>query len=154
MKPEPIYIQQGSYAIAGTTAKAFVDALEHHIGRLQVLLGEDLNATLGALGEAAQAEPAQLIAFTGAFTGMSTLLNLCFYTRGIVALEEGMETHRDRQMVQGVRRILVPLLLGQGDLLRTSLEVRQGAQDAALGGWYARARAELDGICGLVARLS
>lgn len=154
MKSEPIYIKPGTYAIAGTAIKRYVEGIESHINRLQVLLGDELNAALAAMGEAAQSDPATLISFTGAFTGMSTLLNLCFYARGIIALEDGMETVRDRQMVEGVRKILVPLLLGQGDLLRTSLVAHQDVRDPALRSWYLKARAELDGICNLVGRLA
>ena len=154
MKSDPIYIKPGTYAIAGTAVKRYLEGLEAHINRLQVLLGDDLNAALAAMGETAQGDPATLISFTGAFTGMSTLLNLCFYARGIIALEDGMETQRDREMVEGVRKVLVPLLLGQGDLLKTSLVSHQEVRDPALRVWYDQARAELDGICALVGRLA
>lgn len=154
MKSDPIYIKPGTCAIAGTAVKRYLEGLEAHINRLQVLLGDDLNAALAAMGETAQGDPATLISFTGAFTGMSTLLNLCFYARGIIALEDGMETQRDREMVEGVRKVLVPLLLGQGDLLKTSLGSHQEVRDPALRGWYDQARAELDRICTLVGRLA
>ncbi len=154
MKPDPIYIQPGTFCIAGTSIHRHIEGLEQHIARLQTLLGEDLNAALATMSEATQADTSTLICFTGAFTGMSTLLNLCFYARGIIALEDGMETQRDRLMVEGVRKILVPLVLGQGDLLRSSMNSHRDVPGPALRKWYGQALGELDAVCGLVARLN
>ncbi|MGA2083516.1 MAG: hypothetical protein ABSH53_23345 [Holophaga sp.] len=153
-KPDPIYIQPGTFSIAGTNVHAYIEDLERRIARLQVLLGEDLNAALAGMSEATQADTSALICFTGAFTGMSTLLNLCFYTRGIIALEDGMETQRDRILVEGVRKILVPLVLGQADLLKASLEAHRTVPDAALRHWYSMAMAELESVRTLVSRLA
>ena len=153
-KPDPIYIQPGTFCIAGTSVHTHIEELERRIGRLQVLLGEDLNAALAGMGEATQADTSALICFTGAFTGMSTLLNLCFYTRGIIALEDGMETQQDRILVEGVRKILVPLVLGQSDLLKASLDAHKDVPDPSLRHWYALARAELASVHALVSRLA
>ncbi len=153
MKSDPIYIQPGTFCIAGASIHRHIEDLEKRIARLQVLLGEDLNTALAGMDEVTQADTSALICFTGAFTGMSTLLNLCFYTRGIVALEDGMETQRDRILVEGVRKILVPLVLGQGDLLKASMVSHREIQDAALSRWYAMALEELENVCTLVARL-
>ena len=154
MKSNPIYIQPGTFCIAGTSVHRHIEGLEQRIGRLQILLGEELNAALAHMNESTQSDTSALICFTGAFTGMSTLLNLCFYTRGILALEDGMETSRDRMLVEGVRRILVPLVLGQGDLLRTSIASHRDVPDPALSGWYGRALGELDAVRGLITRLA
>jgi hypothetical protein len=54
--------------------------------------------------------------------------------------------------VEGVRKILVPLVLGQGDLLRRSMNSHRDVPSPALRKWYGQALGELDAVCGLVAR--
>ena len=153
MKPEPIYINPGTFTIAGTAVERHIHDLEQHIERLQSILGAELKQALGGMGESIQNDTSALIRFTGAFTGMSTLLNFCSFTRGIIALEKGMETQADRKLVERVRGILVPLVSNQCEILKTSINAHLDVKDASLLTWYETALEAVQGINGYIARL-
>ena len=154
MKPEPIYIHPGSFSIAGTPVERYSQVLETHIETLQVLLGAELNQALEGMDDWVQDETPALISFTAAFTGVSTLLNFCCFTRGIIALEKGMETVADRQLVEKVRRLLIPIVSSQCEILNSSMALHSGAKPAPLARWYEKAIAEVQAVYLFVSRLA
>ena len=153
MKPEPIYIHPGSFTIAGTPVERHSMVLEDHIETLQVLLGAELNQALEGLDDWVQDETPALISFTAAFTGVSTLLNFCCFARGIIALEKGMETVADKQLVEKVRRLLIPIVSSQCEILNSSMSLHSGAKPAPLARWYEKAIAEVQAVYLFISRL-
>jgi hypothetical protein len=154
MKPEPIYIKAGSFGIAGAPAEHRAKDLEAHIDKLQVLLGDDLTQALSGLDDWIQDETPALISFTAAFTGVSTLLNFCCFARGIFALERGMETVADRQMVEKVRRLLIPIVSSQCEILSSSMALHSTDRPAMLNAWYLKANAEIQAVYAFISRLA
>jgi hypothetical protein len=153
MKPDPIYIRPGTFAISGSSGERLVQDLEQHIERLQVLLGEDLRQALAGMGESVKGDPSAMISFTGAFTGLSTLLHFCSFTRGIIALEKGMETHADKNLVGKLRELLVPIVTSQCEILGASMQSNLGVRAASILHWYENAIAEVQTIHGFIGRL-
>jgi hypothetical protein len=154
VEPHPIRIKPGTFQIAGQSPDSHLQELEGHLDRMQALLGAELQGTLAGMGEPIRADTSALIRFTGAFTGLSTLLNFCAFTRGVLALEKGMETQADRLLVERVRGTLIPLVDSQGEVLKNSLEAEQGILDAALRRWYGGALAEVLAVRRCIARLA
>jgi hypothetical protein len=154
MKPEPIYIKPGSFSIAGAPVERHTRDLEAHIDKLQVLLGDDLTQALAGMDDWIQDETPALISFTAAFTGVSTLLNFCCFARGIFALERGMETLADKQMVEKVRRLLIPIVSSQCEILGSSMALHTNARPPALNAWYDKATAEIQAVYAFVSRLA
>jgi hypothetical protein len=154
MNPDPIEIKPGTFRITGHSPENPIQELEGHMDRMQALLGTELQGTLAGMGEAVRTDTSALIRFTGAFTGLSTLLNFCAFARGVLALEKGMETQGDRLLVQRVRGNLIPLINNQGEVLRNSLEAEQAVLDAALRRWYGGALAEVLAVRRCIARLA
>ena len=154
MKPEPIYIHPGSFTIAGTPVERHSMVLEDHIETLQVLLGAELNQALEGLDDWVQDETPALISFTAAFTGVSTLLNFCCFARGIIALEKGMETVADKQLVERVRRLLIPIVSSQCEILNSSMSLHSGVKPAPLARWYEKALAEVQAVYSFIGRLA
>jgi len=153
MKPEPIYILPGTFTLAGATAQGAAQELGAHIDRMQLLLGEDLRAALAALGATGQQDPAALISFTGAFTGLSTLLHFCSFTRGTIALERGMETPADRALVTKLRLLLVPILANQCEILEGAMGAQRQVKAEPLRAWYEAALVEVRLVRGFVGQL-
>ena len=153
MESEPIYITPGTYSIAGNPVERQIQELEGHIQRLQTLLGADLQSALSAIGNAMEPDPSGLISFTGAFTGLSTLLHFCSFTRGIIALEKGMETHADKNLVGKLRELLVPIVTSQCEILGASMQSNLGVRAASILHWYENAIAEVQTIHGFIGRL-
>lgn len=154
MASEPIHLNPGTYRIAGQSAEQHLLDLEGRMDRMQALLGPELQDTLAAMGEAVRSDTSALVRFTGAFTGLSTLLNFCSFTRGIIALEKGMQTQADRDLVERVRATLIPLVGNQGEILKASMEADLGVMDAALRHWYGTALAEVLAVRRCIARLA
>jgi hypothetical protein len=154
MKPDPIYIRPGSFSLAGTPVERNVQDLDRHIERLQELLGDELKITLSHINEALQNEPSALICFTGAFTGLSTLLTFCSFTRGIIALEKGMETLADQSLVAKLRGMLVPIITSQCEILGESMVPHLGVRSESLVKWYRHALAEVHAIAAFIGRLA
>ena len=153
MKPDPIYIHPGTFIIAGSSGERRVQDLEAHIERLQALLGDDLRAALAGVGESFQTDPAAMVSFTGAFTGVSTLLHFCSFTRGIIALENGMETQADKKLVGCLRERLVPIVASQCEILKTTMGSNLAVKAGGLLHWYGRAMAEVEAVNGFIVRL-
>ena len=154
MKSDPIYITPGTFGIAGNSAERHSQELEGHIERLQVLLRADLQSALAGIGDSLQNEPSALISFTGAFTGLSTLLHFCSFTRGIIALERGMETRADRDLVGKLRSLLVPIVNSQCEILDASMAAHLDVKAATLLNWYGNALAEVRAVKGFIDRLN
>jgi hypothetical protein len=154
MKPEPIYIKAGSFSIAGAPVERHAKDLESHIDKLQVLLGDDLTQALSGMDDWVQDETPALVSFTAAFTGVSTLLNFCCFARGIFALERGMETLADKQMVEKVRRLLIPIVSSQCEILSSSMSLHSSERPPALDRWYSKASGEVQAVYAFVSRLA
>jgi len=153
MKPEPIYINPGTFSLAGSSRERHVQALEARIERMQALLGAELQDALAGIGDALKDEPSALISFTGAFTGLSTLLHFCSFTRGIIALERGMETQADQDLVGRLRTLLVPAVIGQCDILGAAMAAQQEVKAASLRQWYGVALGEVRAVKGFIGGL-
>jgi len=153
MESEPIYIHPGTYSIAGNPLERRIQELDGHIQRLQVLLGDDLQKALAAIGNAMETDPSGLISFTGAFTGLSTLLHFCSFTRAAISLERGMETRADRNLAAKLRGLLVPIVESQCGILNAAITAQMGVKAAALVLWYQQALAEVQAIKGCIAKL-
>jgi len=152
MKSEKIFIKPGTFSLAGTPVERHIQELDGHIAVLQDLLGEKLKTTLADLQTTAQDDALTLVTFTGGFTGVSTLLTFCSFIRGLTGLEKGMETPADQELVGALRRLLVPIVTSQSDLLKTSLTAHPG-RSLALVDWYRQAAAAVLGIQGFIGRL-
>jgi hypothetical protein len=152
MKSEKIFIKPGTFSLAGTPVERHLQELDGHIAVLQDLLGEKLKATLADLQTSAQDDALTLVTFTGAFTGVSTLLTFCSFIRGLTGLEKGMETPADQDLVGAMRRLLVPIVTSQTELLKASLAAHPG-RSLALVAWYRQAGAAILAIQGFISRL-
>jgi hypothetical protein len=153
MKPDPIYLYPGTYALAGSLMERHIRDLESHVERLQALLGAELQTALAGIGDSLKNEPSALISFTGAFTGLSTLLHFCTFTRGIIALERGMETRADQDLVAKLRLLLVPVVNSQCEVLAGSMSAHQDVRADSLMLWYSNALAEVQTIKGFIGRV-
>jgi hypothetical protein len=142
MKPEPIYIKPGTFSLTGGQERDARD-LEAHIERLQGLLGDQLQAALAGVGDRLQNEPSALITFTGAFTGLSTLLHFCSFTCGVMALERGMETRADQSLAGKLRGLMVPIVLSQCEILNEAMTAHLDVKASSLQAWYQAALAEV-----------
>jgi hypothetical protein len=154
MKPDPIFINPRTFSIAGSSVERFTQDLDGHIGRLQALLGAELQDALAGIGDSLQNEPSALISFTGAFTGLSTLLHFCSFTRGIIALERGMETRADQGLVAKLRSLLVPIVNSQCEILGASMTGHLDVKATCLLHWYQEALAEVQSVKGFIGRLA
>ncbi|MDR3671015.1 MAG: hypothetical protein P4L36_09225 [Holophaga sp.] len=152
MKPEPIFIKPGTFSLAGAMERDARD-LEAHIERLQGLLGDQLQTALAGVGDRLQNEPSALITFTGAFTGLSTLLHFCSFTRGVVALERGMETRADQGLAGKLRALMVPIVLSQCEILNESMAANLEVKAASLQAWYRAALAEVVAVRTFIGRM-
>jgi len=150
MKPEPIYIHPGTYSIAGNPVERQIQQLEGHIERLQALVGAELQNALAAIGDTLEHDPSALIRFTGAFTGLSTLLHFCSFTRATIALERGMETRADQDLAAKLRSLLVPIVDSQCVMLGEAMTAQLGVKAASLVLWYQQALAEVQAIKGCI----
>jgi hypothetical protein len=150
MKPDPIYITPGTFSLSGSPAGHYNQELEGHIDRLQVLLGNELQEALAGIGETPQSEPSVLITFTGAFTGLSTLLHFCSFTRGVIALEQGMETQADQGLAARLRGLMVPIVSGQCEILAESMAAHLDVKTTSLRAWYLAALAEIRAVRGFI----
>ncbi len=153
MKPDPIYLHPGTYTIAGSAMERHIKDLESHVERLQALLGAELQTALAGIGDSLQNEPSALISFTGAFTGLSTLLHFCSFTRGVIALERGMETRADQDLVARLRSLLVPVVNSQCEVLWDSMAAHRDVKAASLMDWYGKALCEVQTIRAFIGRL-
>jgi len=153
MKPDPIYINPGTFSLAGSSSGRWTQELEDHVDRLQVLLGADLQEALAGLSAAPQHEPSVLITFTGAFTGLSTLLHFCSFIRGVIALEQGMETRADQCLAGKLRGLLVPIVLSQCEILMEAMTAHLDVRTTSLRAWYQAALAEVQAVRGFIGRL-
>ena len=153
MDPDPIFIRPGTFSIAGRSWERHILDLDAHIARLHVLLGDELKKALAGMNETLQNEPSILISFTGAFTGLSTLLHFCSFTRGTIALEKGMETQADKALVGKLRELLVPIVTSQCEILRTSMTAHNTGQALSIQAWYDKALEEVRAISGFIGRL-
>jgi hypothetical protein len=153
MKPEPIYIRPGTFSLAGSPVEKHMQDLDIHIARLHGLLGDELKTALAGMGDSLQNESLALISFTGAFTGMSTLLTFCSFIRGVIALEKGMETQADKNLVATLRKLLVPIVTSQCEILKASMATQLAAEAASLLQWYEEAHEAVQAIHGFIGRL-
>jgi len=153
MKPDPIYLHPGTFSLTGSTAERHLQDLDRHIGKLHELLGDELKAVLADMGVAIQDEPLALISFTAAFTGLSTLLTFCSFIRGVIALENGMETLADKNLAGTLRKLLVPIVSSQCEIIKTTMGSNLGLRVASLLDWYCRAQAEVEAVEGFIGRL-
>ena len=153
MKPDPIYIIPGTFSLSGGASERHAQDLEKHIDRLQVLLGTELQGALAGIGEAPHSEPSVLITFTGAFTGLSTLLHFCSFTRGVIALEQGMETQADQGLAGKLRALMVPIVVSQCEILTESMAAHMDVKTTSLRAWYQAALAEVQAVRGFIGRL-
>ena len=153
MDPDPIIIRPGTFSIAGRSWEHDILDLDAHIARLHVLLGDDLKAALAGMSEPHQNEPSILISFTGAFTGLSTLLHFCSFTRGTIALEKGMETAADKALVGKLRELLVPIVISQCEILSASMNSHNNGQAPSIQGWYGKTLDEIRAIERFIGRL-
>jgi len=154
MKPEPIYLHPGTYTIAGSPVERHIHELDRHIARMQLMLGSELQDALAGIGDSLQNEPSALIRFTGAFTGLSTLLHFCSFARGVIALERGMETLADQTLVARLRSLLVPIVSSQCEILETSIGGHLEVKAGSLVHWYLMALAEIQAVKGFIGRLA
>jgi hypothetical protein len=154
MKPEPIFINPGTYSIAGNPVERHLQRLDGHIGRMQALLGERLQHALAGVGDSLQNDPSALISFTGAFTGLSTLLHFCSFTRGTVTLERGMETRADQDLVAKLRSLLVPIVDSQCEILGAAMTAQLDVKAVSLLHWYQEALAEVVAIKNFIGQLA
>jgi hypothetical protein len=120
MKPEPIYLRPGTYSIEGGLADRHIQELDRLIDRIQVMLGAELQRAMAGVGDPHPGEASAMISFTGAFTGLSSLLHFCSFTRGIITVERGMETRADLGLVTRFRNLMVPIVTSQCEILETS----------------------------------
>ena len=153
MKAEPIYLHPGTYSLAGNPVERSVLELEGHIERLQALLGAELQSALAGIDQALQNDSSALISFTGGFTGLSTLLHFCSFTRAVISLERGMETRADQDLVARMRGLLAPIVDGQCGILDAAMTAQLGVKAASLALWYRQALAEVQAIKGFIGRL-
>jgi hypothetical protein len=152
LKPDPIYITPGTFSLAGGATERYAQDLEKHIDRLQVLLGTELQKALAGIGEAPHGEPSVLVTFTGAFTGLSTLLHFCSFTRGVIALEQGMETQADQSLAGKLRGLMVPIVASQCEILTESMTAHLEVRTPSLAAWYQAALAEVQAVRGFIPR--
>jgi hypothetical protein len=150
MKPDPIYLRPGTYSIMGGLADRHIQELDRLIDRIQLLLGAELQKALAGIGEARQNEASAMINFTGAFTGLSTLLHFCSFTRGIITVEQGMETRADLGLVTRFRGLLVPIVASQCEILETSMTAQLEVRSPSLRIWYQKALAEVGAVHGFI----
>lgn len=153
MDPDPIYIRPGTFSINGSSWERYIHELDVHIEHLHTLLGDELKMALAGLNDNLQNEPSLLISFTGAFTGLSTLLHFCSFTRGTIALEKGMETQADKALVGKLRELLVPIVTSQCEILGTSMVSHNTAHIRSIQDWYEKALKEVRAISGFIGRL-
>ena len=153
MESEPIYINPGTYSIAGNPVERQIQQLDGHIQRLQGLLGADLQSALAAIGNAMEPDPSGLISFTGAFTGLSTLLHFCSFTRAAIALERGMETRADQNLAAKLRGLLLPIIDSQCGILGAAMTAQLGVRADSLVRWYQESLAEVTAIKDCIAKL-
>jgi hypothetical protein len=153
MDPDPIYIRLGSFGLQGSSWEQQVHQLNVHIEHLHVLLGDDLKMALAGLKDSLHGDLSIQISFTGAFTGLSTLLHFCSFTRGTIALETGMETKADQALVRKLRELLVPIITSQCEILGTSMASHTPAQIRSIEEWYQKALVEVRAIRGFIGRL-
>jgi hypothetical protein len=144
MKPEPIFINPGTYSIAGNPVERHLQRLDGHIGRMQALLGERLQHALAGVGDSLQ----------NAFTGLSTLLHFCSFTRGTVTLERGMETRADQDLVAKLRSLLVPIVDSQCEILGAAMTAQLDVKAVSLLHWYQEALAEVVAIKNFIGQLA
>jgi len=153
MKSEPIYINPVTFTLAGSSIDRAVQDLDGHIERMHGLLGAELQEALAGIGESLQNEPSALISFTGAFTGLSTLLHFCSFTRGLIALERGMETRGDQDLVGRLRALLVPAVNGQCEILGNAMAGHLDVKAPSLQHWYEGALGEVQAVKAFIGRL-
>jgi hypothetical protein len=154
MESEPIYLHPGTYSLTGDPVERQIQRLEGHIERLQALVGAELQATLAAIGTTMEHDATALISFTGAFTGLSTLLHFCSFTRAAIALERGMETRADQNLAAKLRGLLVPIVDSQCAILGAAMSAQMGVKADSLVRWYRDALAEVNAIKACIGRLT
>ena len=114
------------------------------------MLGAELQKALAGMGEPPQNEASAMISFTGAFTGLSTLLHFCSFTRGIITVEQGMETCADLDLVTRFRNLMVPIVVSQCEILESSMAAQLEVRAPTLRIWYQKALAEVGAVHGFI----
>jgi len=150
MKSEPIYLRPGTYSIEGGLADRHIQELDRLIDRIQVMLGAELQRALAGVGDPHPSEASSMISFTGAFTGLSSLLHFCSFTRGIITVERGMETRADLGLVTRFRNLMVPIVTSQCEILETSMAAQLEVKAPSLRRWYQKALAEVGAVHGFI----
>ena len=150
MKPEPIYLRPGTYSLTGGLSERHIRELDRLIDRIQSMLGAELQKALAGMGEPPQNEASAMISFTGAFTGLSTLLHFCSFTRGIITVEQGMETCADLDLVTRFRNLMVPIVVSQCEILESSMAAQLEVRAPTLRIWYQKALAEVGAVHGFI----